>query len=1430
MKSTVMFTAAAFHLTIPNGLQHVESARADLFPRNHDSTIRGSGFYDGAIQGGTNSGSERSYHGENSERMREIPIVRMAGNLLRGNRRRDDPDNDDGERTLTKRREQKYKLEDFSQQYKEYRRELFKKMLIASYPLMSTSTGIPGFQPRRRLETDCTGRKWHPDTTISVRGCSDSLDNYPPFWDQPEMLGVTMFETSEECCNFFRESTDDEFVCQLNSECDVKGCKDQYFHRILTGEEVCTNDLDYPPGWNNPNYVGIYMFVTGEECCEEFTNMAQFSNCEVRDVCVSISPTNLPSTSPTAYDICKSLRFHPDAESGQGCSNSENYPDDWDLPEKSFLWYDTAEECCAALGGGGFCPVLDVCNSDKPTLPPSKANPISKPTLVQTSLPTTQPTTKPSGSSTLSSTDTNVIDGHGDDDVPCEELKFHPNHVTEVGCSNSRDFPTDWLSLSSFFFFESREDCCLKFGGEECTIEDVCSENLDSPPGTDGSDVYPDTNNNVDTGSCTNAKFHPVSVPGTCSNEDEVPTDWDGMEIFFDSAEECCEIFSLDGKCNVIDICDTDRADEPVDAHACTSQFYPQAPGVCSNGNDIPQDAVEMELFFDSGEECCSVIAVNGKCEIIDACGGDNNAVNSTIPGNGDSCSDRKFHPAVFPGGCSNDGNILEAWVNMDTYFDTAEECCAEFAVNGNCAVTDICSNKIEPEDVSPPTSSPTTTSTISPTTTSTAFTVASPSSLPTLPPTINPTIFQPTVSDEDGPTDDDSCISTQFYPLAPGACINDIDIPQEAIEMGFFFNSGEECCEVFAINGQCDFIDVCNDTSNDGVNGGISDNSISCFNRKFHPALFPGGCSNDGNILEAWVGMKNLYFNTAEECCAVYAMNGNCDVTDICGDDARSEDVPPSTSSPTSPPTSTPSQTVPDCASRKWYPDFTTYSTPKCINGLEYNPSWDLPENEGKFLMDTSEECCTKFFGPSCSILSTCYVEPSPPLPTQKPSSAPTTSTMSCGSRKWHPDFSGSSGPKCTNSLDYSPTWNTPENSANFLLDTKEACCQKFLGKNCAVVDVCDLGQSPSTIPPNKRPTAEPTTLPTASHTAYPTSKPTVQTPICDASELWHVTLDFQKCSNSFDYPSSWLEPGTKDEFMFHSSQDCCLQFFENGCVVEDICSSTSSPTKMPISSPSKNPTSIPTHEPTSVPSNLPTIASTNALSKSPSKGPTFSPTHAATSNQASSSGSSGNATETSGCLNRKWHPKSATDHICSNSLDYPETWNDPDVAPRFLRNSSLDCCNHFYSGMECVVVDVCGSDNFTSITAADCGEKLWHPTSLEERRCTNDDIYPPLWDTLGNQFLRDSAEDCCGAFYVYGDCVIDNICPPPVPSPRDCEGKKWHPKSITERVCSNSDEFPAIWGLPPMSDEFLLNTAEECCFQHYSDGDCEILDICNY
>lgn len=318
-----------------------------------------------------------------------------------------------------------------------------------------------------------------------------------------------------------------------------------------------------------------------------------------------------------------------------------------------------------------------------------------------------------------------------------------------------------------------------------------------------------------------------------------------------------------------------------------------------------------------------------------------------------------------------------------------------------------------------------------------------------------------------------------------------------------------------------------------------------------------------------------------------------------------------------------------------------------------------------------------------------------------------------------------------------------------------------------------------------------------------------------------YHITL-----FNS----SSWLEPGTKDEFMFHSAQDCCSQFFENGCVVEDICSSTSSPTKMPTSSPSKSPTSIPTHEPTSMPSKLPTIAPTNAHSKSPSKGPTLSPTHSPTLNQASSSGSSGNATETNGCLNRKWHPKSATDHICSNSLDYPETWNDPDVAPRFLRNSSLDCCNHFYSGMKCVVVDVCRSDNITSITAADCGEKLWHPTSLEERRCTNDDIYPPLWDTLGNQFLRDSAEDCCGAFYFDGDCVIDNICPPPVPSPRDCEGKKWHPKSITERVCSNSDEFPAIWGLPPLSDEFLLNTAEECCFQHYSDGDCEILDICNY
>lgn len=63
-------------------------------------------------------------------------------------------------------------------------------------------------------------------------------------------------------------------------------------------------------------------------------------------------------------------------------------------------------------------------------------------------------------------------------------------------------------------------------------------------------------------------------------------------------------------------------------------------------------------------------------------------------------------------------------------------------------------------------------------------------------------------------------------------------------------------------------------------------------------------------------------------------------------------------------------------------------------------------------------------------------------------------------------------------------------------------------------------------------------------------------------------------------------------------------------------------------------------------------------------------------------------------------------------------------------------------------------------------CPGKKYHPTNVLERKCSNNDIYPSLWNSAPNQrskYFFVSGDDCCAAFY-NGDgsssCEVDNVC----------------------------------------------------------------------
>ena len=467
----------------------------------------------------------------------------------------------------------------------------------------------------------------------------------------------------------------------------------------------------------------------------------------------------------------------------------------------------------------------------------------------------------------------------------------------------------------------------------------------------------------------------------------------------------------------------------------------------------------------------------------------------------------------------------------------------------------------------------------------------------------------------------------------------------------------------------------------------------------------------------------------------------------------------------------------------------------------------WD--DNMNLLFFESSEECCEMFgVDGSCVVEDVCakdFLASSlkKTIPTSSPIESSLPASSLCTTRKWHPklDFSN---PGCSNSDDYTESWNLPEKSVKFLLDTFEECCLKFFGSICSKEDICrDANDDTATTAP-----ASPSTSPLAVVSS---------TTECLSSELWHMTLDFQKCSNNFDFPSNWLQPEMRDQYMFHTLEDCCNNFFSRGhCAVEDICAP---PTPIPTHTPSSSPIHMPSSSPSMKPSTGPPSSSP---SLKPSTGPISDP---------SKLSENGTKTSIDGCENNKWHPKSYLNRVCTNDKNYSPAWNNPLVSDRFLKNSAKECCDFFYKSEDCEIVDTCPtalSNHGTPVSSDTCESKKWHPTSLHERKCSNDGVYPPLWDNLGDKFLRSSAMDCCETFYAGGDCNVENICPVPTTEKRNCEGKKWHPKSSTDRTCSNSDEFPAIWEMDGMRDTFLLSTAEKCCAAHYSDGDCKILDIC--
>lgn len=183
--------------------------------------------------------------------------------------------------------------------------------------------------------------------------------------------------------------------------------------------------------------------------------------------------------------------------------------------------------------------------------------------------------------------------------------------------------------------------------------------------------------------------------------------------------------------------------------------------------------------------------------------------------------------------------------------------------------------------------------------------------------------------------------------------------------------------------------------------------------------------------------------------------------------------------------------------------------------------------------------------------------------------------------------------------------------------------------------------------------------------------------------------------------------------------------------------------------------------------------------------------------------------------CDSAKWHISADFSH-CNNDPAYPASWNDPDLAPIYLKESLVDCCEQFFGDTNCSSIDVCGQitttgkiDTEVSLTSStelshvatestittstesphelyNCQSSKYHPEPNHSKGCSNSLDYPPEWEGLEGLFF-DSAEECCRFFRPDQSCKVDKICEEissvnssaqePPEKPKDCVSNAWYP-----------------------------------------------------
>jgi len=390
-----------------------------------------------------------------------------------------------------------------------------------------------------------------------------------------------------------------------------------------------------------------------------------------------------------------------------------------------------------------------------------------------------------------------------------------------------------------------------------------------------------------------------------------------------------------------------------------------------------------------------------------------------------------------------------------------------------------------------------------------------------------------------------------------------------------------------------------------------------------------------------------------------------------------------------------------------------------------------------------------------------------------------------------WHPTtyFEG-----CSNSPlgTYPSDWTAP--GSPYLYKTHKECCE-------AIFVYKSISECPKT---NYCPTLEPTPSPVS----------------CPSGNKWHRSTDSYTyiCTNDLDYPSAWNDPFLVWDYLFDTSAQCCARSVnkEGTCTVVDICGpgETVESLVMPIANSPTEVAKLTSTEGQMAPQ------SPMGCERIKKKKPCFR-------KQCIWDDSIDSCTdvvltvmfaetEPGKVLGPPTVP--AKTELQQTALNEGPTTSKPTCGGRKKKKTCVKAeCVWNVSTNSCSDVPTTNSPKSTSMR----GEVTTQPNIVcggirKKELCTNAEC---IWDV--------SIYSCADAVLALPGERNQVVS---VGGNHDCDKRKYHPKSVLIRECSNDDSFPSVWASSPdMRNTYFFAVGDDCCDIIYSDGPCIVVNICS-